>query len=65
MRILHIISGKAFFNALSEWTYQEYGVTISARQIIPFFYVNEVPQEIKDVIDALMQGNRFPIDREV
>ena len=58
---MNIISGKAFFNALSDWTYQEYGVTISARQIIPYFYVNEVPQEIKDVIDAIMQGNRFPI----
>ena len=58
---LNIISGKAFFNALSEWTFEEYGVTISARQIIPYFYANEVPQEIKDVIDAIMRGNRFPI----
>lgn len=58
---LNIISGKAFFNALSEWTNQEYGVTISARQIVPYFHVNEVPQEIKDVIDAIMQGNPFPL----
>lgn len=52
---LNIISGKAFFNALSTWTRKEYGVGISARQIIPYFSLNEVPEEIKTVIDALMQ----------
>ena len=52
---LNIISGKAFFNALSDWTYEEYGVGISARQIIPYFYPIEVPEEIKTVIDALMK----------
>lgn len=56
---LNIISGKAFFNALSEWTHEEYGVTISARQIIPYFHISEVPKEIKVVIDAIMQGNEF------
>lgn len=52
---LNIISGKAFFNALSAWTRKEYGVGISARQIIPYFSLNEVPDEIKTVIDALMK----------
>lgn len=51
---LNIISGKEFFNALSLWTRKEYGLSISARKIVPFFYPNEVPDEIKDVIDALM-----------
>ena len=51
---LNIISGKAFFNALSTWTHDEYGVGISARQIIPFFHKSEVPKEIQEVVDALM-----------
>lgn len=51
---LNIISGKEFFNALSLWTRKEYGLSISARKIVPYFYPNEVPDEIKDVIDALM-----------
>lgn len=51
---LNIISGKEFFSALSIWTRKEYGVSISARKIVPYFYPNEVPDEIKNVIDALM-----------
>lgn len=51
---LNIISGKKFFNALSTWTRKEYGVGISARQIIPYFLEREVPAEIKTVIDTLM-----------
>ena len=56
---LDIISGKKFFFLLSEWTRITYGVTISARQIIPYFHVSEVPSEIKNVIDAIMQGDTF------
>ena len=52
---LNIISGKAFFYAFSVWTREEFGVGISARQIVPYFYPNEVPSEIRTVIDALMK----------
>lgn len=62
---LIIISGKAFFNALSEWSHQKYGVTISARQIIPYFYAYEVPREIKDVIDSIMRGHAFLLSKEI
>lgn len=55
----NIISGKAFFNSLSEWTHKEFGVSISARQIIPFFHASEVPTEIKSVIDSIMYGKPF------
>lgn len=37
---LNIVSGKHFFNTLSVWTRKEYGVGISARQVVPYF-----PQE--------------------
>lgn len=52
---LNIISGKAFFKTLSVWTRKEYGVGISARQIVPYFFPSEVPPEIKSVIDSLMK----------
>ncbi|MBO4587810.1 MAG: ATP-binding protein [Bacteroidales bacterium] len=51
---LNIVSGKHFFKALSVWTRKEYGVGISARQVVPFFSPSEVPGEIKNVIDSLM-----------
>ena len=54
---LNIISGKSFFTTLSAWTRKVFGVGISARQIVPFFFPGEVPSEIKTVIDVLMKGN--------
>ncbi len=51
-----IISGKKFFQLLSAWTNEQYGVTISARQLIPYFHSSEVPAEVKSVIDSIMQG---------
>ena len=56
---LDIISGKEFFKRLSKWTHKTYGIGISARQIIPYFYPNEVPVEVKNVIDSIMQGSSF------
>ena len=53
---LNIISGKSFFKLLSDWTREEYGVRISARQIVSYLYHSEVPAEIKVVIDTIMQG---------
>ena len=54
-----IISGKRFFGLLSEWTNESFGVNISARQVIPYFHSSEVPSEVKNVIDSIMQGGSF------
>ena len=54
-----IISGKRFFGLLSEWTNESFGVSISARQVIPYFHSSEVPPEVKNVIDSIMQGGSF------
>ena len=54
-----IISGKRFFNVLSEWTNERFGVKISARQVLPYFHLSEVPSEVKCVIDSIMQGTPF------
>lgn len=49
-----IVSGREFFNILSLWTQEEYGITISARQIVPYFHNEEVALEIKNVIAKIM-----------
>ena len=50
-----IISGKEFFNILSIWTQEEFDISISARQVIPYFQREEVPSEIRDVINTIMK----------
>lgn len=52
------VSGKEFFNRLSIWTQQKYGISISARQIVGYFNQSEVPEEIKSVIVKIMQLQR-------
>jgi hypothetical protein len=52
-----IVSGREFFNILSLWTQGEYGITISARQVIPYFLSEEVPSEIRDVINTIMKDS--------
>ena len=49
-----IVSGREFFNILSFWTQEEYGITISARQVVPYFHNEEVALEIKNVIAKIM-----------
>lgn len=45
-----VISGRKFFNRLSQWTQDEFGITICAQQLIPFFEVNDVPEEVSYII---------------
>ena len=49
-----IVSGREFFNILSLWTQEEYGITISARQVVPYFRTEEVPREVNMVISQVM-----------
>ena len=51
-----IVSGRRFFITLSMWTQENYGVNISARQVIPLFRPDEVPYEAQIVISAIMEG---------
>ena len=53
---LDIIPGRWFFINLSMWTQENYGVSVSARQVIPFFKPEEVPYEVQIVISAIMEG---------
>lgn len=51
-----IVSGRRFFINLSMWTQENYGVSVSARQVVSFFRPEEVPYEVQIVISAIMDG---------
>lgn len=51
-----IISGREFFNILSLWTQEKFGITISARQVIPYFNVEEIDLEIRDIISRFIDN---------
>ena len=55
---LNVISGRTFFNIFSKWTQMEYGITVSARQVITTFTPNQVPNEITEVISMLMDTKK-------
>lgn len=56
---LDILSGKKFFNTLSLWTQANYGISISARQVVQYFRAEEVPYEINIVISTMMEGKNL------
>ena len=51
-----IISGREFFNILSLWTQEKFGITISARQVIPYFNAEEIDSEIRDIISRVVDN---------
>lgn len=53
------VPGRMFFSRLSQWTKKNYGVNISALQVVPFFQSYEVPGEIRDVIKSIVSGKEF------
>lgn len=58
---LDVIPGNQLFKKLSTWTMEQFGVSISAIQIISFFRDYEIPAEIKKVISSIVEGDRFEI----
>ena len=54
---LNIVPGKELLKRLSEWASKEYGVNIQALSVIPYFKPEEVPNEIRVVIDAIINGD--------
>lgn len=50
-----IISGRDFFSIFSSMTSVEFGIPISARQVVPYLSPAEVPSEIKAIIDSIMK----------
>ena len=56
---LSLIPGRQFFSRLSCWTKSNAGISISALQVIRHFKPNDVPSEIKHVINAIVKGQEF------
>lgn len=56
---LDVIPGRQFFIRLSEWTLETFGITISARQVVPYFRPQEVPYEVEYVITKIMNEERI------
>jgi hypothetical protein len=53
--IYNHISGRVYFEQLSIWTQKEFGISISARNLIAYFKEEEVDDEIRSVILNIMK----------
>lgn len=56
---LDVISGRKFFNLLSVWTLENFGVSISSLQVVPCFRAQDVPYEVEYVISKIMDEKRL------
>ena len=56
---IDIISGRKFFNNLSLWSQETLGVSVSALQVIPFYSIDEIPLEIKTLIDSIVNSENI------
>ena len=55
---LEVISGRHFFSRLSRWTQDEFDLSITGLQLIPYFTAEEVPTEIKNLISLFVERKR-------
>ena len=55
----NVIPGKQFIKNLSSWSKKEYGVSFQAVNLILCFKPEEIPEEIKNVISAIVEGKRI------
>lgn len=56
---LDVIPGRLFFNQLSIWALENFGVSISARQVVPYFRAQEIPFEIEYIISRIKNEERL------
>ncbi len=54
---LNVVPGKDFLKKLSSWAVKEFGVRFQALNIIPYFKPEEIPEEMKIVITAIINGS--------
>ena len=54
-----VVSGKSFLKKLSFWTSREYGITFQALNLVPYFKLEEIPEEIIDVITTIKDGDSW------
>lgn len=54
---LSIISGKAALSRLSHWSQEQFGVSLTASAIARSFKTNEVPQDMRTVLEAIANSS--------
>ncbi len=56
---LFMVSGKTLVSHISTWAHDNYGITIGAMAIAKEFNKIEIPQELRDIITNIEQGEPF------
>lgn len=54
-----VLPGKTIIKRLSAWSHKAFGVAFDALDIVHEFQPKEVPEEIRSVIDAIIEGRVF------
>jgi hypothetical protein len=57
--IIDIVSGKSLLASLSTWSQEDYGVSLSVQNLINFLIPEEVPEEMKNTIEAIEKLRNF------
>ena len=53
---LQLLPGKKVLKDLSAWSKTNFGVSFNALNIVRSFYVEEIPEEVKELISAIIAG---------
>lgn len=54
-----VLPGKTVIKSLSAWSHKNYGVSFDSLDLVHEFRPDEVPGEIREVIDTIIAGNVF------
>lgn len=60
MRALEKVSGKEVLKRLSGWIHEKWGRGLSIRDVLREIKANEVPEEVKNIIDLIENSQPFP-----
>jgi hypothetical protein len=58
---LGAVSGKRVFSELSRWSQEQFGVSLSPALIAKEMVVSEVPDELRQVIEAIQDGRELDV----
>jgi hypothetical protein len=56
---ISVVSGKALMARISEWSQDEFGVSMSAMAVAKFMMPSDVPSEMKNVISSIAMAGDF------
>ena len=55
----YVLPGKTVIKKLSAWSHKAFGVAFDSLDLVHEFRPEEVPEEIRKVIDAIIDGKAF------